>query len=160
MGRISKGGGTPRFVDGNIDGEKRRVVGALERPQIPGCVDDGDGSRDADCTGGGYRCVDEGDCGFTVDRGSGNGLGNGISFAAALSSGVTWTGKDQNPSRTVLPFAAPLSISACTVFRLAALIGDSRSVSVVRILPHRPARPARRGSCPAHAYRACRRSTG
>ena len=29
------------------------------------------------------------------------------------------------PSRTILPFAAPLSISACAVFRLAALIGDS-----------------------------------
>ena len=72
MGRESKRGGTPGLVDGNIDGEKRRVVGALERAQVTGGVDDGDGSGDADCTGRGDRRVDEGDCGFAVDRGGGN----------------------------------------------------------------------------------------
>ena len=50
MGREPKRGGTPGLVDGNIDGKERRIVGALERAQVTGGVDDGDGSRDADGT--------------------------------------------------------------------------------------------------------------
>jgi hypothetical protein len=63
MGREPKRGGTPGLVDGNIDGKERRIVGALERAQVTGGVDDGDGSRDADGTGRSERRVDEGDCG-------------------------------------------------------------------------------------------------
>ncbi len=42
MGGVPKRGGTPSLVDGNIDGEKRRVISALERAQVTGGVDDGD----------------------------------------------------------------------------------------------------------------------
>ncbi len=42
MGRVPKRGGTPGLVDGNIDGKERRIVGALERAQVTGGVDDGD----------------------------------------------------------------------------------------------------------------------
>jgi len=83
MGGVPKRGGTPSLVDGNIDGEKRRVISALERAQVTGGVDDGDRSRDADCTCRGDRRVDEGDGGFAVDRGGGNGLRHEISFAVA-----------------------------------------------------------------------------
>jgi len=83
MGREPKRGGTPGLVDGNIDGKERRIVGALERAQVTGGVDDGDGSRDADGTGRSERRVDEGDCGFAVDRGGGNRLGHGILIAGA-----------------------------------------------------------------------------
>lgn len=41
MGGVPKRGGTPSLVDGNIDGEKRRVISALERAQVTGGVDDG-----------------------------------------------------------------------------------------------------------------------
>ena len=83
MGGVPKRGGTPSLVDGNIDGEKRRVISALERAQVTGGVDDGDRSRDADCTCRGDRRVDEGDGGFAVDRGGGNGFRHEISFAVA-----------------------------------------------------------------------------
>ena len=46
MGRVAERGRTPGLVDGNINGEERCVVGALERAQVAGGVDDGNGSWD------------------------------------------------------------------------------------------------------------------